>query len=78
MNHAKTTNPISAAPDAVLEQIALDHFFVETLQTRHSDRLDFHEVSVWAIKSALQAALAAGQQAAATKRQATNKALKAD
>ena len=76
MNHAKTTTPISTAPDAVLEQIALNHFFVETLQTRNSDRLDFHEVSVWAIKSALQAAFAAGQQAAATKRQAAKKAVK--
>jgi hypothetical protein len=45
-------------------QIALDYLFVETLETRHSDRLDFHEVSVWGIKSALQAAFDAGRQAA--------------
>jgi hypothetical protein len=30
----------------------------------HSDSLDFHEVSVWAIRSALEAAFAAGQAAA--------------
>ena len=44
----------------LLEQIALKHFFIETLETQHSDRLDFHDVSVWAIKSALEAAYAAG------------------
>lgn len=30
--------------------------------TRNSDRLDFHEVSVWGLKEALQAAFTAGQQ----------------
>jgi hypothetical protein len=34
------------------------------LETRHSDRLDFHDVSVWAVKSALLAAYEAGRQAA--------------
>ena len=43
-----------------LEQIAFDHCFVETLTTRHSDRLDFYELSVWALKSAIEAAYAAG------------------
>ena len=50
--------------ETLLQQIALDHLFIETLQTRHSDRLDFHEVSVWAVKSALMAAYEAGRQAA--------------
>ena len=53
--------------DKLLAQIALDHLFIETLQTRNSDRLDFHDVSVWAVQSALvaayQAGLAAGQNA---------------
>ena len=48
----------------LLEQIALKHFFIETLETQHSDRLDFHDVSVWAVKSALEAAYAAGHAAA--------------
>ena len=69
MNHTTTAKTITA-PASVLEQIARQHFFVEMLQTRHSDRLDFHEVSVWAMESALQAAFAAGQQAAASKQQA--------
>jgi len=34
------------------------------LETRNSDHLDFHEVSVWAVKSALMAAYEAGRQAA--------------
>jgi len=47
----------------LLEQIALKHFFIETLETQHSDRLDFHDVAVWCIKSALQAAYTAGIEA---------------
>ncbi|MBM3273059.1 hypothetical protein FJY94_07445, partial [Candidatus Kaiserbacteria bacterium] len=35
-----------------------------TLQTRHRDSLDFHDVSVWGVKSALQAAFDAGLRAA--------------
>ena len=50
--------------DQQLQQIALNHLFIETLETRNSDRLDFHEVSVWAVKSALMAAYQAGLQAA--------------
>lgn len=33
----------------VIEKIALDHLFIETLETQHRDRLDFHDVSVWAV-----------------------------
>ena len=39
-----------------LEQIAAEHLGIETLVTRKSDSLDFHEVSVWGIKAALEAA----------------------
>lgn len=52
--------------DQLFQRIALDHLFVDTLETRNSDRLDFHEVSVWGIKTALQAAFEAGRQAAST------------
>jgi hypothetical protein len=48
----------------LLQKIALDHLFIESLETRNSDRLDFHDVSVWAVKSALMAAYEAGRQAA--------------
>jgi hypothetical protein len=47
----------------LLEQIAKEHLFIETLETRHSDRLDFHDVAVWCIKSAMEAAYAAGIEA---------------
>ena len=63
MNHHTTANAITA-PSSLLEQIALKHFFVETLQTQNRDSLDFHDVSVWAIESALKAAFEAGVQAA--------------
>ena len=52
------------ALETLFQQIALDHLFIETLETRNSDRLDFHEVSVWGVKSALMAAYEAGRQAA--------------
>jgi hypothetical protein len=61
---AKTATPANAPSEALLLEIAINHFFVETLETRNSDSLDFHEVSVWAIRSALEAAFAAGQTAA--------------
>jgi len=65
----KTANKTAQQLDQLLARIALDHLFIETLETRNSDRLDFHDVSVWAVQSALmaayQAGLAAGQSAAA-------------
>jgi hypothetical protein len=54
--------------DALLERIALQHLRIETLQTRHSDRLDFHDVGVGSLKDALQAAFEAGQRSAAAGR----------
>jgi hypothetical protein len=47
----------------LLEQIAKEHLFIETLETQNSDRSDFHDVSVWAVKSALEAAYSAGIEA---------------
>ena len=58
------TKPAAQTLDQQLQQIALDHLFIETLETRNSDRMDFHEVSVWGVKSALMAAYEAGRQAA--------------
>jgi site-specific DNA-adenine methylase len=42
--------------------IARQHLHIETLQARHADRLDFHEVAVWSIEAALKAAFEAGQK----------------
>jgi hypothetical protein len=71
MNHHSKTN-VTPAPALLLAQIALEHLFVPTLQTRHLDRLDFHEVAVWGIEAALQAAYRAGQQSQ-TKKQIAKK-----
>ena len=46
-----------------LDHIAQTILGLETLDTRNSDRLDFHDVAVWNIKAALQAAFEAGQEA---------------
>ncbi len=51
-------------PDVLFERLAKEHLFIDTLQTQHSDRLDSHDVSVWGIKAALQAAYEAGASAA--------------
>ena len=48
----------------VLESIARKHFHIKTLEAQRSDALDFHEVSVWGVKAALQAAFEAGKAAA--------------
>lgn len=40
--------------------IAKEHLNVQTLETGHSDELDFHDLSVWQVKAALQAAHDAG------------------
>ena len=44
-----------------LETIAKEHLFMETLETRNSDGLDFHEVSVWGVKKALEIAYELGR-----------------
>lgn len=46
----------------VITKIAQAHLGIETLEDRHSDSLDFHEISVWALKKALTDAYEAGQK----------------
>ena len=48
--------------DSRLIQIAKQALGLETLKTRHSDRLDFHEHAVWQIEAALRAAYEAGRE----------------
>jgi len=43
----KTKPAADAQRNALLLEIAERHLFVETLETRNSDRLDFHEHAVW-------------------------------
>ena len=44
----------------LLTQIAQQHLRIETLETRKSDGLDFHDVAVWCLRDALEAAFNAG------------------
>ena len=44
----------------LLTEIAKTHLSIETLETRNSDALDFHDVSVWGVEAALEAAYQAG------------------
>lgn len=46
--------------DRLFTKIAHKHLGIETLQTRHADRLDFHDLAVWCIRDALEAAFKAG------------------
>ena len=46
-----------------LEKIAMDNFpGVDTLKTRKSDSLDFHNVAVWCIRDALAEAFVLGMK----------------
>ena len=55
--------------DRVLEDIAKEHLRVPTLGTRKSDSLDFHDVAVWQLRAALDAAYQAGMVAGNRKQQ---------
>ena len=48
--------------NAELERIAQEILGITTLETRDLDLLDFHELSVWRLKKALEAAYLAGQR----------------
>lgn len=46
---------------AAIQRIAREELGLETLDARHSDRLDFHELAVWQIRKALMRAYEAGR-----------------
>lgn len=52
-----------------IENLAKEYLNIETLETKGSDYEDFHEVSVWSLKAALEAAYEAGKNAQATKKE---------
>mgnify|MGYP006209075805 FL=1 len=62
MARRKPTDP-KATRDAELLAIAQRQFCIETLETQNWDRLDFHDVAVWAIRAALEEAFEAGRRA---------------
>ena len=56
----RTKTDPNAQRDALILEIAQRQFRIETLETRNWDRLDFHDVAVWAIRAALEEAFEAG------------------
>ena len=48
--------------ETLLTQIAQTHLGIQTLETRNSDSLDFHDVAVWSLREALAAAYKAGAE----------------
>lgn len=44
-----------------INAVAKEHLGLTKLETRNSDAMDFHDLSVWQIKAALEAAYRAGQ-----------------
>lgn len=55
--------------EELLTQIAQSKLGIETLETRKSDSLDFHDVAVWCLRDALETAFNAGVEQG---RKATN------
>ncbi len=55
---------MSTTRDNKLTTIAREALGLETLETRNSDSLDFHDTAVWCIKEALEQAYEAGRQSA--------------
>lgn len=53
---------LSKSVQSQLESIAKEYFHVDTMETRNSDGLDFHEVAIWSINDALKAAFELGQK----------------
>ena len=58
--------------ETILTLIAQKHLGIETLETRRSDSLDFHDTAVWCIKDALEAAFKAGVELGASMPKATD------
>ena len=59
------TNEVEKTKKAqeTIEALAKKILMVETLETRNSDSLDFHDLAVWTIKEALEQAYKAGFEA---------------
>lgn len=44
-----------------IEEIARENLGIDCLEVRNRDSLDFHDVSIWGVKAALEAAYNAGR-----------------
>jgi hypothetical protein len=54
----------AASDSKVIEDIAKQHLGLSTHETRRSDSPDFHDLAVWQLRAALEAAYRAGLAAA--------------
>jgi len=68
VNHQGRTDRVTvperedhAAMETAIREIANRVLDLGTLETQNSDRWDFHELAVWEIKAALEAAYQAGR-----------------
>ena len=64
----RTSNTSEAADASIarietINAIAAEHLGIKTLEERYVDSLDFHDLSVWLIRDALEAAYEAGRSA---------------
>ena len=59
----QATQTATAKVQPYAAKIAREILDLETLETRRMDSLDFHELAVWEIREALEAAYNAGRQA---------------
>lgn len=59
-----------------INRIARESLRLETLETRMSDSLDFHDLAVWSVKAALEAAYQAGFDAAKSSKRSAKKSPK--
>ena len=56
-----TMNKATTERTTAINTIAKDILDIETLETQHSDSLDFHDIPVWKIAEALKQAYWAGR-----------------
>jgi len=52
---------MKTSKDKAIEKIARKILAIQDLKTRNRDALDFHEVGVWSLRDALDAAYEAGK-----------------
>ena len=57
----KDTEMALQGNDATIQRIAQNTLRIETLETRNSDQLDFHDISVWMLRAALEEAFQSGR-----------------
>jgi hypothetical protein len=63
MTSRKNNAKNASQKEAAIQAIATSILHLETLEERRRDSLDFHELSIWSIRDALDAAYEAGRKA---------------